>query len=249
MAAIPTAGYEQIAIPTNGRAMLVGKTESGKSTVASRLIQHFRDSNPKPRVLILDSKPRFRGTHELNGMLTTRRYRKWRRGETVPQSVVLPSGVHVRHAMKQTWRLGYDTAIAQIPSLEYLDWLKASAAWFYEDADDSYQQLLYIDELADFFSSSGAYGRGNVLVQAVRSGRERGVAVMAGTQRPSGIPPSFFTELSRIYLFRIHRLRDIENLQETVLPENIQPPRAKHVFLMYDASDESVAAYKLRLDK
>src|SRR5690242_2120759 len=166
-----TAGYEAIAIPPNGRAVMVGKTESGKSTLLSRLIQHWRVTNPHPRVLVLDSKPRFRGTHELNGMSAARRYKKWRRGDTLPHSIVLPYGVHVRDAMRQTWNLKFDTALASIPSLDHTDWLQAAAHWFYHDSDDSYQQLLVVDELADFFSSSGAYGRGNVLVQSVRSGR------------------------------------------------------------------------------
>lgn len=228
---------------------MVGKTESGKSTLLSRLIQHWRVTNPHPRVLVLDSKPRFRGTHELNGMSAARRYKKWRRGDTLPHSIVLPYGVHVRDAMRQTWNLKFDTALASIPSLDHTDWLQAAAHWFYHDSDDSYQQLLVVDELADFFSSSGAYGRGNVLVQSVRSGRERGVAVAAATQRPSGIPPSFFTEVSRVYLFKLNRESDIDRLHESILPEDIQPPRCKHVFKLYDDGDESLNVYRLRLEE
>lgn len=242
-----TAGMREIALPLDGRGMLVGKTASGKSTLGSRLIQHWREQNPKPRVLILDSKPRFRATHELNGLPATRRYKKWRRGDEVPRSIVLPSGVHVRHAMKQAWNLGFDTVIAQIPNLNYVGWQQAAAGWFYEDSDDDYQQLLYIDELADHFSSSGAYGRGNVLVQTVRSGRERGVAVLAGTQRPSGIPPSFFTEVSRVYLFKLNRESDLDRLHDAILPEDISPPRCKHVFKLYDDAEETLGIYRLRL--
>lgn len=243
-----TAGMAQIAMPTDGRGMLVGKTESGKSTLGSKLIAHWRATQPRPRVLVLDSKPRFRASHELNGLPADRRYKKWRRGDVLENSIVLPSGVHVRHAMKQAWNLKFDTVVAQIPNLAYVDWLQAAAGWFYEDSDDDYQQLLYIDELADHFSSSGAYGRGNVLVQTVRSGRERGVAVLAGTQRPSGIPPSFFTEVSRVYLFKLNRAGDIDRLHESVLPEDISPPRCKHVFKLYDDGNETLDVYRLRME-
>src|SRR6185312_11487634 len=92
------AGYERIAIPTGGRAVLVGKTGSGKSVLAARLIQHWRESQPNPRVLVIDSKPRFKATHELNGLPTTRRYKKMLRGEQLPRSIVLPGNVHVGQA-------------------------------------------------------------------------------------------------------------------------------------------------------
>lgn len=203
---------------------------------------------PNPRVLIVDSKPRFRATHELSGIPATRRYRKWGRGEVIPDSVILPSGVHVRDAMRQTWNLKYNTAVASIPNLAYVDWLQAAIGWFYEDADDHHSQLLYIDELADHFSSSGAYGRGNVIVQAVRSGRERGVAVAAATQRPTGVPQSFFSEASRVYLFRLRKKADLDHLRESILPESIAPAAGKHTFVLYDDDDETLGAYRLRLD-
>src|SRR6185437_13812930 len=140
-----TPGYETIAIPTGGRAVLVGKTGSGESVLAARLIQHWRESQPNPRVLVIDSKPRFRATHELNGLPATRRYKKWQRGEQLPHSIVLPAGVHVRDAMRQAWNLKFDTTLAQVPNLAYVDWLQAAIGWFYEDSDDKHQQLLYID--------------------------------------------------------------------------------------------------------
>src|SRR5512146_3062135 len=235
-----TAGYERIAIPTAGRAVLVGKTGSGKSVLAARLIAHWRESQPKPR---------FRASHELTGLPATRRYKKWQRGELVPGSIVLPSGVHVRDAMKQTWNLKYDTAVAQIPNLAYIDWLQAAIGWFYEDSDDKHQQLLYIDELADHFSSSGAYGRGNVIVQAIRSGRERNVAVMAATQRPTGVPQSFFSEASRVYLFKLRKAADLKHLHESILPETVTPSSETHAFALYDDDSESLGVYRLRLEE
>src|SRR6185312_1923879 len=99
------AGYERIALPTGARGVLVGKTGSGKSVLAARLIQHWRETQSNPRVLVIDSKPRFRATHELNGLTAHRRYKKWQRGEQLPDSIVLPSNVHVRGALRQTWNL------------------------------------------------------------------------------------------------------------------------------------------------
>lgn len=247
--ATQTAGYQHIAIPPAGRAVLVGKTGSGKSVLAARLIAHWRETMPNPRVLVIDSKPRFRATHELNGMRANRRYKKWQRGELLPDSVVLPANVHVRHAMAQTWNLGYDTSLAQIPNLSYVDWLQAAISWFYEDADDKHQQLIYIDELADHFSSSGAYGRGHPIVQAIRSGRERNVAVMAATQRPTGVPQSFFSEASVVYLFKLRKAADLKHLHESILPESVVPPAEKHAFALYDDDAESLGVYRLRLEE
>lgn len=243
-------GMEAIAMPTAGRAVLVGKSRSGKSTLAERLIQHWRASQPNPRVLIVDTKPRFRATHELNGMTTaaSRRYKKWRHGAEVPRSVVMPAGVHVRHAMQQTWRLGFDTAIAQVPNLHGVDWLRAAMEWFYTDSDAQVQQLLYMDEVADFFSSSGTYGRGDSIVQSVRSGGERGVAVLAGTQRPTGVPKSFFSEATRIYLFKLKYKRDLQHLQDSILPEDMLPPREKYIFHLYDDEEDRRGVYRLRLE-
>ncbi len=239
---------EAIAIPKNGRALLVGKTGSGKSVLAEQLIRHWRRTQPHPRILIVDSKPRFRASHELNGMLANRRYKKWGYGAYVDRSVVLPAGVHVRHAMQQTWRLGFDTAIAQINNLSHTGWLEAAIGWFYEDADAGHQQLVYIDEAADFFGTSGTYGRGNSIVQAVRSGRERGVAVAASTQRPKGIPKSAITETSKLYLFKLAYRSDMDHLQEMGLPEEIMPPSRKHDFVHFDNDSEEWGVYRLRLE-
>src|SRR5579859_2214345 len=80
----------EIALHPRGRALFLGMTGSGKSEVKLHLILDWIRTHKQPRVLLLDSKPRFRVEKFLNGLPASRLYKKWRRGPVLPGSYLLP---------------------------------------------------------------------------------------------------------------------------------------------------------------
>ena len=234
--------YQDIDLMPRGRHLFLGTTGSGKSTVMERLADRWTAQQANPRTLILDSKPRFRAEWELNGLTAARRYKKWRRGPVVSNSVALDFSGHsgsIRAQLKQAWGLGYHTVIAQTGEQSQLDYLRAAAHWFYADASDSKSQLLVVDELADFFGTSGAASRGDALLKTVRSGREMNVAFAGAAQRPKGLPHSFMTEVSALYLFSLASERDMAHLDDLGLPGGATPPRDNHVFYYHNRQNRS----------
>lgn len=229
--------YQDIDLIPRGRHLFLGTTGSGKSTVLERLSERWNASQPQARTLILDSKPRFRAEWELNGLSAGRRYKKWRRGPVMANSVALDFSGHsgsIRAQLKQAWGLGYQTVIAQTGEQTELSYLRAAAHWFYADASDSKSQLLIVDELADYFGTSGAASRGDALLKTVRSGREMNVSFAGAAQRPKGLPHSFMTEVSALYLFSLASEKDMAHLDDLGLPGGATPPRDNHVFYYWN---------------
>lgn len=248
-------GLETIALTERGRAMLFGKTRSGKSTLAEVLISQFLASRKNPRVVVLDGKPRFRAERELTGFSAAHRYKRWRRGPTMPDSYVLPMRDPAAE-LTQVWRLGGRVAIAQTAEQSQIGLLRNVASAFYSTSWDKYDQLLYVDEASDFFGTTGAASRGDALLKAVRSGGEMNISFLAGAQRPKGLPHSFITELSDVYLFRLASLNDLDHLEELGLPVYDErgkplpgiPPRENYVFHHFDLVDDSHGVYRLSED-
>lgn len=242
--------YQDIKLMPRERHLFLGKTRSGKSTLMDHLAQHWTQTEPNSRTLILDSKPRFRAEWELNGLTAARRYKKWRRGPSVPDSVALDFSGHsgsIRAQLKQAWALGYHTVVAQTAEQSQLDYLRAAAHWFYADARDSYSQLLVVDELADFFGTTGSASRGDALLKAVRSGGEMNIAFAGAAQRPKGLPQSFMTEVSAVYLFQLQSFKDMTHLETLGLPGDAAPPGRKYVFFYHNLLEERGGYAKLTL--
>lgn len=242
--------YQDIKFMPRGRHLFLGTTGSGKSTVLEKLAETWTAEQPQPRTLILDSKPRFRAEWELNGLSARRRYKKWRRGPVIPDSVRLDFSGHsgsIRAQLKQAWSLKYNTVIAQTPDQSELAYLRAAAHWFYTDAEDRFSQLLIVDELPDFFGTTGAASRGDALLKTVRSGREMNVSFAGGAQRPKGLPHSFMTEVSALYLFTLASEKDMAHLEDLGLPGDARPPRNNHVFLYHNKATRKHGYAKLQL--
>ena len=242
--------YQDIQFMLRGRHLLLGTTGSGKSTVLDLLIGSWVRDQANPRVLILDSKPRFRAEWELSGMSATHRYKRWRRGPVVPASVALDLTGHsgsIRAQLKQAWQLKHRVVIAQTGEQNDLQYLRAATHWFYADARDSFSQLLAVDELADFFGTSGAAGRGDSLLKVVRSGREMNVAFAGAAQRPKGLPHSFLTEVSASYIFSLASEKDMAHLEDLGLPGDATPPENDHVFYYHNKSSRKHGYAKMKL--
>lgn len=228
--------------------MLFGQTGCGKSTVKEKLTEQWRHTMPRPRILLLDSKPRFRAEWELNGTQAAKRYKKWQRGAAIPGSVRLPF-IDPRSDLRQVWRLGFQVAIAQTGEQAMLPWLRAYAHAFYADAEDKYSQLLDVDETSDFFGTTGVARQGDALLKVVRSGREMNVSFVGAAQRPKGLPHSFLTELSEVFLFVLASEKDLEHLSDMGLPGDAAGhlPTEDHVFYHYRRKGRVGGVYKLEI--
>lgn len=209
------------------RGLLVGGTNTGKSTLGEALIVDFHHRYARSRTLILDSKPRFRGAHEHTGRSAKRRYKKWQHGPTVPDSVVVSGADELPVA----WSTGARIVIAQGDGTRDLPMLLACARSFLDDSRAGRPQLLFVDETMDFFTSSAQpRGGDDVLVRVARAGRERGCAALYCSQRTAGIPAQLIEELTKLYLFRLDYARDVKRLYEMGAPPWMQPPRRERLF-------------------
>lgn len=235
----------RLAVPTNGRALLVGMTGTGKSTLGERLISLWLTQHgQRARVLIIDSKPRFRGELDVSGLPAGYRYRRWAHGSPMSGSYVLDVRDPKRE-MAQVWRLGGRVAIAQ-GDLSTLPWLRWAAETFYHESSAKYRNLVYYDELADFFGASGVARAGDPALKIIRSGRERGVAFLGATQRPKGVPKSALTELSSLYYFGCAYDDDAEHLREMGYPDEIDNTlfrREPFAFYFYSHARPADAGY------
>ncbi len=236
---------DHIALPEASRGLCVGMTGCGKSTLAEKLIAHWLDTyGAKARVLIIDSKPRFRAEKRLDDWSARSYYKNWKYGAPMPGSVRLDLK-HTDGELRAAFRRGYRVAIAQ-GDLSSLPWLRFAVDRFYAQGNAKYQQLLYVDELADFYSSSGLTSLGDPTLKVIRSGREKGVAFLGSTQRPKGIPKSVLTELTNMYFFRTAFRQDVEHLQEMGFPDRVDHDllyRHRHSFYFFSHEHPERAGY------
>lgn len=222
-----------LALQKKERGLAVGKTESGKSTLAERLITQFLDENPTARILIADSKPRFRAEWTLDGVRADWKYRKWEYGAAVPGSFLLPLR-NPESELANVWRLKGHVAIAQVDKKD--EWWKLAQCIdiFYEKWGAKWPRLVYVDEAADFYEGSVGARTGNSILRVIRSGRERNVAFLGASQRPRGLPKSFLTEVSKLYLFELDWIEDVKHLRENGLGKEVAVPQRPYVYYFFD---------------
>lgn len=240
------ADLDRISLRARERGFLVGGTNTGKSTLEEALIadwcQRYRDT----RVLILDSKPRFRAERDAHGRSAKRRYKRWDHGPVVPESAVVESAAELAMA----WQTGHRVVIAQAEHQADVPNLIACARAFLTHSRSGRPQLLAVDETMDYFSPNGAArGGDDILVRVARAGRERGTAALFCSQRTKGIPAQLIEEMSKCYLFRLDYRADVKRLYEMGFPEGVQPPGAERVFLYWtkQAYDRVWGPYSLDL--
>ena len=243
-------------VPRKGRMLCVGMTESGKSTLAERLITMWLEEyGEKARVLIVDSKPRFRAKWRLDGWPADYLYKKWARDHgslPFPESVLVDLN-HINGSLKRIWDGKVPlpqgersrVAIAQ-GRLALLPWLSAAANAAYDHAKAGRETLVYYDELADFFGTSGIASRGEPSLQIIRSGREKHVAFLAASQRPKGIPKSALTEMTSAAIFNVAYEQDLQHLQEIGFPDPIdywRLMRNPHSFYYFNRKQPEIRGY------
>lgn len=228
----------RISLRRNERGLLVGGTNTGKSTLAEALVVDFlhRYQRDNARVLILDSKPRFRAEYLPSGRPAKRLYKKWDHGPTVPGSVRVTDPAELRLAFATENPI----VIAQAETNRDIPALVACAEAFFGDSRRGQPRLLDVDETMDFFSANGApRGTTDALTRASRAGRERGLAALYCSQRTRQIPATLMEELAKLYLFRLDYRADAKRLLEMGAPEDIvsRMPMEKHRFVYWTKDD------------
>lgn len=208
--------FDSIALRKAERGLVVGGTGTGKSTLMEFLIADFVQRYRNGRVVIADTKPRFRAEWELNGTSAAKRYKHWDHGTVIPGSVVGDLS-RADGGLSDAWTLGHRVVILQTDAQREWPAILRVLATFFKQARTSRPQLAVADETQDFFGSNGQPIAGlgehrDVLLRFVRAGRERGAAVLFGMQRPVGIPVPLKNELTKLYLFGLANEDDVDEL-------------------------------------
>ena len=217
------------------RASLIGATGTGKSTLAAYLIRSFKRDYPNSRVLIHDTKPRWRAEYLPDGTRADRRYRRMTKGDTIADSMALsrvtdwdlvwdkdvnPSQVVIvqrigtrRHPVTQRGNIIFQTQCAEL---------------FFHTQDARRPSLIYFDEGMDFFhASASARGGSDIVQRCYRAGREMGLATLGAYQRPIGITQQALSEMNYCALFDLDNRKDVKRLWDMGWPANIPPPHTE----------------------
>lgn len=233
------------------RMYVVGGSGTGKSTAIEVIAAKALEDYPTAPCLLLDTKPRFRAEHELNGASAAHRYKKWDRGAVIPGSVALDFRERdygmplARDLGHRIWILQDDREAARPAMLHAVE-------RFFEGATGPRRpRLLVVDETLDFFMRNGYPVKGtnsDSLLRVARAGRERGVLAIFGSQRSVGIPPQLLVEATKVLLFRLDKESDVKALVENgAMPEGIHSPERDRVFYFYDKRRRFLGFYTLSL--
>lgn len=238
-------------LPRQFRALLVGRTRSGKTTLKDSLRGIWLRKFPKGRALIVDTKPRYRAQWTPQGLLAKRFYRKWKEDPDayVPGSVRIPLDGHYKESMDLAWRMGARVVIVQGQMDEWDEMLRAVRVFYEEYSAKAGPRLIDVDELADFFEVKKI---GGIFWQALRSGGELEVSVIAGSQRPNFIPKATLTESDRLYIFELDNQDDIKSLVRQAGYQYGRVPDRPHEFIYYDKHHRSYPSgelFTLNLEK
>lgn len=239
-----------IALKSRDRAALIGASGTGKSTFAAYLLDRFRADYPHARILVLDTKPRWRAVRQANGTGTRRLYRNHAKGDTIAGSVALSD--------MRDWGIVWDddtnpsqTVIAQRLEGSHAVNMRfqiAAAERFFKSQSAKRDSLLYVDEGMDFFTTSAsAIGGSDIVQRCTRAGREKGLATLIGAQRPVGINLQILTEMNYAALFRINFVNDMKRLHEMGWPKDIGPPTydTPHAFRLWREGSPQAPLYQL----
>lgn len=197
------------------------------------------------RQLILDTKPRYRAQFNPRGLSAGGRYKGWDHGKFIPNSMV----VDTPDDLLSAWKLGCTTAIVQTDTDAELGRLVATAALFLKQAKRNRPQLFRVDETLDFYHTNGApRGGADTIARMSRSGRERGISSIYGSQRMKGLPPNLKADLWRLYAMIIDYASDVKLYGDIGAPPFEQPERPhEFVYWVKSARRHVYGPYKLAL--
>jgi hypothetical protein len=225
-------------LPKAGRAAIFGMTGAGKTLLADTLRESWLTTYQTGKVLIVDSKPHYRAQWQLSGIAAAPLYRKWEQNthDFVPGSYVLPLGGSYEDKLKLAFRKTR-VVIVQGGRQHWQELLAATAAFYQCFGAKAGPRLIDVDEAADFFEVDRF---GGILLQALRAGRQLGLGVLFGSQRPKFIPKSTLTESDRIYLMKMKSADDFTTLvKDGGWPRQIAAPQDYYDFRYWDFTNEA----------
>ncbi len=224
--------------------LLIGATGTGKSTAAKFLIQMFyktyidgRAKGTRGRVLIVDTKPRWRAPYDLKGNKTDSYYSRYVSndfGDLINNAYAL----YQVQDIKRAWVGEKDIIIAQNLAMgrnlrSLVQWQSAIMTYAFQTASKSRPTMIFIDEGMDFFSERG-FNYGTEIVRTLyRAGREKGISTLSAVQRPVTISKQMLTEANTVYLFKIRFAKDLVSLQEMGFPTGVKPPKERGQFYFF----------------
>jgi hypothetical protein len=238
-----------LTIPVDGRSLCVGRTGSGKSVLVEQLMWRYLAEYKNTRVLICDTKKRFRCEWQVNGVSASGLYKKLapNKGTYLPGAYTVPLDVPFERSLREIYK---HSRIAVVQSLHLADWyaIMECARVFYEKFDARVPRLLIPDELSDFYEVKK---QGGIFWQVARTGRELNVALLGGCQRPVYIPRVVLTEVDRFYLFQLDNRDDMKTMFDVGIPKGTPPPEIDHSFFYWNKFEGNVPpsgqVYKLEL--
>lgn len=251
---------DEIAPEKGQRALILGGSRSGKSTLEDMLVRHITHKRPQVRMLMLDSKPRYRAELERIGPYgkiprsAEKYYKDWEPGPTIPGSYRVD--IEAETPLRNYWKDDDPCRIAICQTSDETQrarLLEIANSWF-ETRVRNADRVLVVDELLDFYHGNGVCinPRANVPLKVNRAGGERGFSGIYGAQRPKGIPVQITEELSLLYLFHLRFTQDMKYLWENGVPSHIYPPEEDYAFRLIaikpGGKAEDRGLYRLKLD-
>jgi len=214
---------EDVELRPAERGLLLGMTEMGKSTLGDALLAQARYKYPEQHIIIFDSKPNYRAAMELNGIPSLLRYRNWddKKGVYIPGSVAIDSSMDPWGSLKFAWQQKYKVVVAQITKHDDILWLSKVMRAAYEHKPKNKPLLLDVDETNHWFR--GHRGNGNIIIEILTSGRENGVGMLLGGQRPRNISVEAMESMTNLYWFHTPYGDDVKHLKSMGVPTTAQP--------------------------
>lgn len=226
-----------VSLKAGDREVILGSSRSGKSTLERVQITLFHrqycvvpyKSLKLGRILILDTKPRFRVTRTLRGSPRSR-YRGWKPGtvETTIDGMALDDMRDWSMVWDQSFNPTRTVVVQQTNDKESEQAVITRCIMAVKKFSDtqSYQtpSLVVFDEGMDFMGPTGMGPYSQIIGHLVRKAGERNLTVIIVVQRPKNINTLVLTESNVFALFYLRNYTDKDKLADMGLGGVRNPP-------------------------